>query len=80
MAIGERDWESEFFVGFAPTRQSIINGMSRIDEDVELTEVNRAILLRLYEKHLKAIEQITYDPIGGKFETPAAILKKLLQS
>ncbi len=80
MAIGERDWESEFFVGFAPSRISVIKGIEITEEDTTLTEDQRQSLLKTYKEVLKAIEQITYDPLGGKPEQPASILKKYMKS
>lgn len=70
MGIGERDWETEFFVGSAPTRAFVIKAMEMIKENPTLTENTRQSLLKTHEEWLKKIESITYDPIGDKPPLP----------
>lgn len=80
MAIGERDWETEFFVGSAPTRNLIIEIMSDNEGNTTLTKQQRDSLRKFDEETLRKIEQITYDHIGDKpEETPPSFLKKYLR-
>lgn len=80
MAIGERDWETEFFVGVPPSLNFVLNAMKAIEEDSTLTEEMRRSLLKTHEEWCKSIKQATFDSLEGKFETSAAILKKYMES
>lgn len=57
MAIGERDWETESFIGSVPTLGSLRKGIELINENQSLTVEQKEAML----KHQREIEQYVID-------------------